>query len=99
MALEYYENFTGDLNSGVVVKYFYADWCGPCKMMAPYLESAANFTGATIVKIDADKNRDMIAEYELKSVPTMFFMKDGQEIDRRSGFIPQQILIDLIQSM
>lgn len=99
MGLEYYENFTGDLNSGVVVKYFYADWCGPCKMMSPYLENVADTTGAAIVKIDADKNRDMIAEYELKSVPTMFFMKDGQEIDRRSGFIPQQILIDLIQSI
>jgi len=99
MGLEYYENFTGDLNSGIVVKYFYADWCGPCKMMAPYLENVANTTGATIVKIDADKNRDMIAEYELKSVPTMFFTKDGKEIDRKSGFIPQQILIDLIQSM
>lgn len=99
MALEFYDSFTGDLNSGVVVKYFYADWCGPCKMMAPYLEDVANATGVTIVKIDADKHRDLIAEHNLRSVPTMFFTRDGEEVERKSGFIPQQILIDLIKSI
>jgi thioredoxin 1 len=99
VALEYYESFTGDLNSGNVIQYFYADWCGPCKMMQPFLGEIAESTGAIIVKIDADKHRDLIAERNLRSVPTMIFMKDGQEIDRKSGFIPQPILIDLIKSM
>jgi len=88
VALEYYESFTGDLNSGNVIQYFYADWCGPCKMMQPFLGEIAESTGA-----------NLIAERNLRSVPTMIFMKDGQEIDRKSGFIPQPILIDLIKSM
>lgn len=76
-------------NSDVpVVVDFFAEWCGPCKMLSPVLESLApEFEGKLkIVKVDIDQASDVAQEFKVVSVPTIVFFKDGAEVDRMVGF-------------
>ena len=70
----------------VLVDYW-AEWCGPCKMVAPVLEElAAELDGKlTIGKVDVDSNRDSAAKQNVMSIPTLILFKDGQPIDQRIG--------------
>ncbi|MCL1944606.1 MAG: thioredoxin [Firmicutes bacterium] len=66
---------------------FWAEWCGPCRMLAPTLDKLAEeLEGkASIVKIDVDAEKAIAAQYEVSSIPTLLVFKDGQLMDRRSG--------------
>lgn len=77
---------------------FSAEWCGPCKMMAPILKQVASEVGdkATIVKIDVDKNQQAAAHYQIRGVPTLILFKDGKQLWRQSGVVPKQTLVQLI---
>ena len=70
-----------------VVVDFFADWCGPCKMMPPILKEVKEKTGdrATILKMDVDKNRHYAEKYGIQSIPTLIIFKGGQIIWRKSG--------------
>ena len=80
--------------SGLKVVDFFATWCGPCKMLAPVLEELSEEMGDSveIVKIDVDENMDLAMEYQVSTVPTVVFMKDGQEVARKVGFSPKVAL-------
>lgn len=77
---------------------FSAEWCGPCKMMAPILKQVASEVGdkATIVKIDVDKNQQAAAHYQIRGVPTLILFKEGKQLWRQSGVVPKQTLVQLI---
>lgn len=83
------ENFEKEvLNSKEpVLVDFYADWCGPCKMMAPVIEEIANeLQGkAKVGKINVDENQDLAIEYNVMSIPTIIIFKEGKEIKRFVG--------------
>ncbi len=83
------ENFEAEvLNSEIpVLVDFYADWCGPCKMMAPIVEQLAEeYDGRIkIGKIDSDENMDTAEEYEVMSIPCFIIFKGGKEVDRVVG--------------
>lgn len=66
---------------------FYADWCGPCKMMAPIVEELANdLEGkAKVGKVNVDDNQDLAVQYNVMSIPTIIVFKDGQELKRFVG--------------
>lgn len=76
--------------TGVTLVDFFADWCGPCKMIAPVLEDLAEeFEGQLkIVKIDADTEADVLAKYGVRGLPTMMVFKDGQNVDVTVGAHP-----------
>ncbi len=86
------ENFEAVItNSGVpVIIDFYADWCGPCKMMAPvFAEFAKRQRGQTIVaKVDTDRNPNVAARFAIRSIPTIAVLKDGKEVGRQVGAVP-----------
>jgi thioredoxin 1 len=78
---------------------FSAEWCGPCKMLAPILEEVASELGsaARIIKIDVDKNPGISSKYQISSVPTLILFKDGQQLWRKSGVVPASQLIGAIK--
>ena len=72
---------------------FYADWCGPCKMVAPVMdEIARERVGELLVaKVDSDRAPDVVARYGIRGIPTIILFRDGEEVARSVGFNPQEI--------
>lgn len=79
---------------------FYADWCGPCKMLAPILEDAKAILGdeVKIVKIDVDKNQALAEKYQVRGVPTLILFKNGEQLWRKSGIMQKAELVELVRS-
>ncbi|MEB3345000.1 thioredoxin [Aquimarina gracilis] len=94
-------SFSNIINSKTpVLVDFFADWCGPCKMLAPILKEVKDELGDTIkiVKIDVDKNQPLSAKYQVRGVPTMILFKDGKQLWRQSGVLQKHDIISIINS-
>lgn len=79
---------------------FFADWCGPCKMLSPILKQVKDALGedVTIIKIDVDKNQSLASKYQVRGVPTMLLFKNGQQVWRQSGVLQKNDIINVIKS-
>ena len=71
---------------------FYATWCGPCKMLSPIIDDLSEDMSLEVVKIDIDKNEDLVKEFGIMSVPTIVLLKDNKEVARNIGFITKNDL-------
>lgn len=78
---------------------FFAEWCGPCKMMAPVLKEVKASIGdtATIIKVDVDKSPQAAIEYQVQGVPTFILFKNGKPLWRTSGIVPKAKLLEVIK--
>lgn len=81
------DSFNKEIESGVVLVDFYADWCGPCRMMTPILEKVAkDVKGKAIVgKLDIDKAQKIASQFQVTSIPTLILYKEGKEVGRLVG--------------
>jgi len=85
---------------GALIVDFFASWCGPCKMLAPVLESVGQkySSSVKILKVDIDKHPELADEYKVMSVPTLLFFSGGKLIKREVGFMPEEKLCSIIES-
>ncbi len=88
-------------SSVTVVVDFYADWCGPCKMMAPSVDQlAANFVGrAVVAKLDTDAAQKTAGSFQIRGIPTTIVFRGGQEVSRQSGAVPYGRLAAMIDDI
>ena len=78
---------------------FWAEWCGPCRAVAPIVEELArDYAGKLkVVKVDVDESQDVSARYRIQSIPTLMVFKGGQEVERVIGAVPKQMLLSRVQ--
>ena len=86
---------------GIKVVDFFAEWCGPCKMLTPVLEQLSNEVDSSVefIKINIDENLSLAKEYNVTTIPTLVFLKDGKEVDRTIGFIPKDSIKSKISNI
>lgn len=92
------ENFNEGIRSGLVLIDFYADWCGPCRMLTPVLEKVAQklHGKVSIYKLDIDEAQKTAASFQVTSIPTLVLFKDGKEIGRLVGLRDEETIKDFV---
>ena len=88
------ENFNELIKNKVLVD-FYADWCGPCKMIAPILDEISN--DFDIIKVNVDKHPSIAQQYKVMSIPTLIVFNEGEVVTTKVGFLPKEEIIKLME--
>lgn len=100
--IKYLENqneFNEIIKSGTVLVDFYADWCGPCRMLAPVLEQVdKERPDVTILKVDVDTFRVLAQQFSIHSIPTMKLFRDGEVVATKAGFVGKEPLIRFLDT-
>jgi thioredoxin 1 len=80
---------------------FWAVWCGPCRMIAPFVEEMAKeYDGKAVIgKVDVDSNPGVAAQFGIRNIPTVLFVKNGQVADKQVGACPKQVLINKLNAL
>ncbi|PQJ75257.1 thioredoxin [Polaribacter gangjinensis] len=92
-------NFSSLINQEKpVLVDFFAEWCGPCKMMSPILKEVKDELGekVSIIKIDVDKNQNLASQFQVRGVPTLVLYNKGQQVWRQSGMVQKRELVSII---
>ncbi|MBE6115760.1 MAG: thioredoxin [Erysipelotrichaceae bacterium] len=93
-------NFEEKTREGLVLVDFFADWCGPCKMLAPVLEKLAAFYGdkLAVYKVNVDNDIDLARQFNVVSIPSLFLLKDGEVVNSTMGFQNLEALKNFVES-
>lgn len=86
-------------NEGLKLVDFYADWCGPCRMLGPVLEDLSqDINDVEFFKINVDNDGELAQAYQVSSIPTLILFKDGKLVDKKIGFLPKDALVEWIKT-
>jgi thioredoxin 1 len=80
---------------------FWAEWCGPCRMVTPIVEEMANdYDGRAVIgKVNVDENPDISAKFGIRNIPTIIFLKGGQVVDKSVGAVPKNVLTEKMEAL
>lgn len=93
-------DFDDKIKNGIVLIDFYADWCGPCKMLTPELDELSNeLDQVKIYKVNIDKEQELTQRFNVMAVPTMLLFKDGEIVGKTSGYSPKQLIKGFIEKV
>ena len=90
------DNFSTLTKKGIILVDFFADWCGPCKMLGEVLEELENIN---ILKVNVDTFPELAKEYKVMSIPTLIVFKDGKPVEKNIGFISKAEVLNLVQKV
>ncbi|MAI22621.1 MAG: thioredoxin [Crocinitomicaceae bacterium] len=84
-----------------VVVDFWAEWCGPCRMVGPVVEELANdYDGRAVIgKVNVDQHGDISMKYGVRNIPTILFLKGGEVVDKSVGAVPKNVLIEKLEAL
>ncbi len=90
-------NFAAEISANTTLVDFYADWCGPCKMIAPIVEQIANERAdITVGKVNVDFDAEIAIKYNVSSIPTLIVFKDGKEVSRAVGYRQKEDILSML---
>ena len=96
------DNFDNEISSSniPVLVDFWAEWCGPCKMLGPILEEISKDLKdkLQVVKVNLDENQDLAMKYSIRSIPTLLLFKKGELVDTKVGLLPKSDLVEWLGS-
>ena len=90
------ENFEEEIREGLVLVDFYADWCGPCKALAPILEELDDIK---VLKVNTEDHTDLAVSFGVMSIPTLILFQDGKQLGKTVGFMSKEELESWIDSL
>ncbi len=93
------KNFDSSIKKGSWIVDFWAEWCGPCKIMAPYLEEASKELNGKVKfgKINVEENNDIVQKFEIRSIPTLLSFKKGEVVNSSIGTIDKEAIIEFAE--
>ena len=92
------EEFNREIMNDKVVVDFFANWCGPCKMLAPIVEEVSNeLEKITFIKVDIDEIESLPRQFDIMSIPTLLVFENGELIKRHTGYIDKEELVQFIK--
>ena len=95
--IETIEQFEQEIKEGLVLVDFYADWCGPCKMLAPELEKLDEEVEVKILKVNVDDVAMLARQFRVMSIPTLMLYKNGEQVKRESSYMPVDALKEFVK--
>ncbi|MGL4948596.1 MAG: thioredoxin [Mycoplasma sp.] len=92
--------FESGVDTGIVLVDFFAEWCGPCKMLLPVIDDISNnWKDGKVIKVNIDEIPELAEKFDVQTIPTLVYLKDGKEVERTIGFVSKDAILAKLESL